>query len=165
VTALAGHAVLVGHGRVGSLIGAALRERGVPVLVIEESEARVASLREEGVEVIQAQAGMPGILVAANLRAARYLVSAIPNPFEASSLIAAARTENPGLIIVARAHSDAEVEHLKHYGADHIVLGEREIAREMAIRLFADEAAHVGTEDGELAPDGDAFDNARRKLA
>jgi CPA2 family monovalent cation:H+ antiporter-2 len=164
-TTLSGHTVLVGHGRVGSLIGAALRERGVPVLVIEESEARVASLREEGVEVIQAQAGMPGILVAANLRAARYLVSAIPNPFEASSLIAAARTENPGLIIVARAHSDAEVEHLKHYGADHIVLGEREIAREMAIRLFADEAAHVGTEDGELAPDGDAFDNARRKLA
>ena len=62
---------------------------------------------------------------------ARWLISAIPNPFEASTLIEAARAANPAIEIVARAHSDAEVEHLRHYGAQHIVLGEREIARGM----------------------------------
>ena len=165
VTALSGHTVLVGHGRVGKLIAATLRERGLPVLVIEESEARAARLRADGVEVIQGQAGMPGILVAANLSAARYLVSAIPNPFEASSLIEAARTANPELIIVARAHSDAEVEHLQRYGADHIILGEREIAREMASRLFARDVSRAITEKNEPALDGDAFDNALRESA
>jgi CPA2 family monovalent cation:H+ antiporter-2 len=36
------------------------------------------------------------------------------------------------LEIIARAHSDAEVEYLKKYGADFIIVGEREIARGMA---------------------------------
>ncbi|MDU1048623.1 MAG: hypothetical protein E7A45_11565, partial [Staphylococcus epidermidis] len=37
--------------------------------------------------------------------------------------------------IVARAHSDAEVEHLKSLGADVVIMGEREIARGMIEEL------------------------------
>jgi hypothetical protein len=127
VTALTGHTVLVGYGRVGSLIGAALRDRGEPFLVIEEREGTARRLREEGIEVILGNAGQPGLLAAANLSGAKCLVSAIPNPFEASTLIEAARSANPGIEIVARAHSDAEVEHLQQFGANRIVLGELEI--------------------------------------
>jgi CPA2 family monovalent cation:H+ antiporter-2 len=134
-TTLTGHAVLVGYGRVGSLIGAALRARGTPLLVIEEREAVVERLRAEGVEALKGGAGERGLLEAANLAGARWLVSAIPDPFEAGSLIEAGRAANPGLVVVARAHSEAGVEHLRGYGADHIVLGEREIAREMAAAL------------------------------
>src|SRR6266849_7643797 len=36
-TDLSGHAVLVGYGRVGRLVGPALRERGWPVLVVEDA--------------------------------------------------------------------------------------------------------------------------------
>ncbi|TIV45775.1 MAG: hypothetical protein E5V86_33840, partial [Mesorhizobium sp.] len=35
----------------------------------------------------------------------------------------------PAINIIARAHSDAEVEHLKGLGADTVIMGEREIAR------------------------------------
>jgi len=38
---------------------------------------------------------------------------------------------NPKIKVYARAHSDAEVEHLKGFGADLIVSGEREIADAM----------------------------------
>ncbi|KAA2234360.1 YbaL family putative K(+) efflux transporter [Salinarimonas soli] len=163
-TALTGHVVLVGHGRVGSLIAADLRAHGIPFLVVEENEARVARLREDGIEAIRGEAGMPGVLEAANLAGARRLVSAIPNPFEASTLIEAGRSVNPRLVVVARAHSDAEVEHLQRYGADHIVLGEREIAREMTARLLNRATTDDAGEDSP-APDGDAFEAARRRTA
>ena len=59
---------------------------------------------------------------------ARLLFVAIPDAFEAGQIVAQARAANPRLRIIARAHSDAEVEHLRHHGADTIIMGEREIA-------------------------------------
>jgi CPA2 family monovalent cation:H+ antiporter-2 len=38
---------------------------------------------------------------------------------------------NPELRVIARAHSDAEVEHLERLGAVDVVMGEREIAAKM----------------------------------
>jgi CPA2 family monovalent cation:H+ antiporter-2 len=163
-TELNGHAVLVGHGRVGRHISADLKERGVPFLVIDENEGRVARLKAEGIEIIVGKAGEPGLLEAANLAGARWLISAIPNPFEASSLIEVGREANPDLIVFARAHSDAEVEHLRRYGAHHIVLGEQEIAREMMRRMSDDaEASLMSRPDPGDDEDGDAFEQARRR--
>ena len=42
-----------------------------------------------------------------------------------------AKALNPSIKIIARAHSDAEVEHLASLGADHIIMGEKEIAHGM----------------------------------
>jgi monovalent cation:H+ antiporter-2, CPA2 family len=47
-----------------------------------------------------------------------------------------ARVINPGIKIIARAHSDAEVEHLTRLGANIAIMGEREIARGMIERLL-----------------------------
>jgi CPA2 family monovalent cation:H+ antiporter-2 len=132
VTALSDHAVLVGHGRVGSLVAASLENIGQSVLVIEERQEIVNELRSRGIEVISGNANQPGLLEAANIARARWLISAIPNPFENSNLIEHARAANPNIEIIARAHTDAEVEHLKKFGANFIIVGEREIARGMA---------------------------------
>jgi CPA2 family monovalent cation:H+ antiporter-2 len=69
------------------------------------------------------------------LPGARSLVIAIPNAFEACRVAEQGRATNPGVLIVARAHSDAEVEELKQYGADTVIMGEREIAMGMLDRL------------------------------
>ena len=45
------------------------------------------------------------------------------------------RRGTPSILIVARAHSDAEVEHLQGLGADVVIMGEREIARGMIEEL------------------------------
>jgi CPA2 family monovalent cation:H+ antiporter-2 len=123
------------------LIGAALRDRGMPFLVVEESRELIESLRKENIEVIAGTAGQPGLLDAANLAGARWLIIAIPSPFETGDLVERARKANPAIRIIARAHSDAEVEYLSKLGADQIVLGEREIANEMTSRIVRMEAA------------------------
>ena len=136
-TTLNNHAILVGHGRVGSLVADTLKQNGQPILVIEERQEIVNELRSRGIEVIAGNANQSGLLEAANVAGARWLISAIPNPFENSNLIEHARAVNPRIEIIARAHSDDEVAHLKKFGADLIIMGEREIARGMAGRILS----------------------------
>jgi CPA2 family monovalent cation:H+ antiporter-2 len=135
--------VLIGFGRVGSLIGAALQAAGRPFLVIEDADQPVARLREAGIETIIGNAAAPEVLALANLPAARQLAVAVPNAFEAGQIVAQARAANPGIAIVARAHSDAEVEHLRSLGADAVIMGEREIARGMTEALGSEGKAEV----------------------
>jgi monovalent cation:H+ antiporter-2, CPA2 family len=135
-TSLSGHAVLVGYGRVGSLVAEALERKGHRFLVIEDRQEIVNQLRARGVEVISGNAAQAGVLKAANLAGARWLISAIPNPFESGNLIEQARAANPDLEIIARAHTDAEVDHLKRFGASLIIMGEREIAHGMTEHIM-----------------------------
>ncbi len=128
-TALSDHTILIGYGRVGSLVGAGLQQRALPYCVIEDASRPQSRLQADGVEAIHGNAALPDVLGAANVAAARRLIVAIPNAFEAGQIVETARAANPGLTIIARAHSDAEVEHLTSLGAGTVIMGEREIAR------------------------------------
>ncbi|HEX6118190.1 MAG TPA: cation:proton antiporter, partial [Dongiaceae bacterium] len=128
-TNLVGHYILVGHGRVGRVIGEALRSTGLPVLVIEDRPAAVTDAA--GAEIIVGNAADAEVLKAANPAAARGLFVAIPDAFEAGTIVERARAANPTLSIIARAHSEAERQHLASLGASHAILGERELALAM----------------------------------
>lgn len=128
-TRLSGHVVLIGYGRVGSLVGQALQEAGMPYLVVEDASKTLEKLDAEGVEAINGNAASADVLSLANLQGATRLVLAIPNAFEAGQIILRARAANPKIAVIARAHSDEEVEHLRKLGADRVIMGEREIAR------------------------------------
>eukprot|EP01133_Synstelium_polycarpum_P028825 gene28825-35109_t len=121
-TTLTNHAVLIGYGRVGSLVGDALKEVGKPFLVIEDADKTVAKLRDDDVETIVGNAANGDVLAAANLAEARQLIIAIPNAFEAGQIVVKARAANPAISILARAHSDAEVQHLQDLGADAVIM-------------------------------------------
>ncbi|MCA0320943.1 MAG: NAD-binding protein, partial [Proteobacteria bacterium] len=129
VTALSDHTILVGFGRVGSLVGEALKARGLPFLVIEDADRPQAKLRDGQIETIAGNAANADILRCANIAGARRLIVAIPNAFEAGHIIEMAKAAKPDLPIIARAHSDAEVDHLTALGAGTVIMGEREIAR------------------------------------
>ena len=124
-TALTDHAVLVGYGRVGKLIADGIKA-DMPLLVLEEG-----AVGDPGIEHIRGNAAKDDVLAAANLGAARLLFVAIPEAFEAGQIVQQARRANPNLPIVARAHFDAEVDHLISHGASKVVMGEREIAAAM----------------------------------
>jgi CPA2 family monovalent cation:H+ antiporter-2 len=98
-----------------------------------------APSRFKGLQPARSHAGavFRGVLAAANLPAARRLFVTVAEAFEAGQVVQQARAANPGIEIIARAHSDAEVEHLTRLGADLIVMGEREIAHRMLERARA----------------------------
>ncbi len=129
------HALLVGFGRVGSLLGQRLIEQGVPLVVIETSRSRVDELRERGVRAVLGNAANEEIMSLAHLDCARWLLLTIPNGYEAGEIVAAAREKNPHIEIIARAHYDDEVEYITERGANQVVMGEREIANTMLTLL------------------------------
>jgi CPA2 family monovalent cation:H+ antiporter-2 len=130
-TILSEHIVIVGYGRVGALLGAGLIARGETLLVVEEQPEAIAAASAQGAEILVGNAADPQVLAAAGLSRAKRLFVAIPESFEAGQVCEQARRDNPALPIVARAHSDAEVEHLTKCGANLTIMGEAEIARAM----------------------------------
>ncbi|MGM4887738.1 YbaL family putative K(+) efflux transporter [Tardiphaga sp. 11_C7_N12_6] len=134
-TQLKDHVVLVGHGRVGSVVSRALRLNNTPLLVIEDTPGVVERLQKEGVEVVTGNAAAPDMLQAANVMGARGLLVAIPDAFEGGQIVAKARALNPTLPIIARAHSEEEIAHLKHHGANVVIMGEQEIAKAMLLQI------------------------------
>jgi CPA2 family monovalent cation:H+ antiporter-2 len=135
-THLTDHTILVGYGRVGSIVADALKTSGQPFLVIEDADGILQKLRERQFETVAGNAARTEVLQAANLAGARHLLVAIPEAFEAGQIVQQGRAANPAIHIIARAQSDAEVEHLKAMGADHIIMGEREIALGIIHHLF-----------------------------
>jgi CPA2 family monovalent cation:H+ antiporter-2 len=135
VSRLTDHVVLVGHGRVGSVVSRALRQADIPFLVIEDNPGSIERLKQDGIEVITGNAAAPGLLPAANLAAARGLLVAIPDAFEGGQIVAKARVISATLPIIARAHSEEEIAHLKHHGATWVIMGEQEIAKAMLAQI------------------------------
>ena len=134
VTALRNHDVIVGYGRVGSLLGRRLADAGRQLVVFDETETATQAAQRDGAKVVTGNAADPEVLAVANLPAARRLFVTIPQAFEAGQVVQQGRAANPTLEIVARAHADDEVEYLTRLGADLIVMGEREIAHRMIER-------------------------------
>jgi CPA2 family monovalent cation:H+ antiporter-2 len=126
-TTLSGHTILIGYGRVGTVVGEGLLAARMPFVLIEDAEGRINAARAAGIEVIIGNAASPKVLGLANVAGATTVVVAIPNAFEAGQAIEQCRKENPRLAIIARAHSDEEEGHLLHLGANKVIMGEREI--------------------------------------
>jgi CPA2 family monovalent cation:H+ antiporter-2 len=140
-TTLDGHAVLVGYGQVGALVGAGLRAAGLPFLVVEQDEDRIIALRNEGIEAFSGISGERELLPRLNIEGARFLISTLPDPFEAGHIVEHARALNPAIRIIARATNTDTVAYLKSLGADAVFAGQEEIAHSMLTTLTALTAA------------------------
>jgi CPA2 family monovalent cation:H+ antiporter-2 len=138
---LCNHAIIVGFGRVGSLLGRKLIENGVPIVVVENSRTRVDALRAEGISAVLGNAARTETMDLARLDCARWLLLTIPNGFEAGEIVIAAREKRPSIEILARAHHDEEVHYITERGANQVVMGEREIANSMLNIMLANEKA------------------------
>ena len=135
---LCNHALLVGYGRVGSLLGEKLQAAGIPLVVIENSRPRVEALRDQGISTVLGNAANQEVMDLARLDCARWLLVTIPNGYEAGEIVASARSKRPNIEIIARAHYDDEVTYILERGANRVVMGEREIANSMVDMLQID---------------------------
>jgi CPA2 family monovalent cation:H+ antiporter-2 len=134
-----GHAVIVGHGRVGGAITPLLEHEGLPFVVIERDRRSFERLRDRGVPCIYGDASSRAVLQAAHIGHARMLIIASPDGFQARRILELARAENPDIETFVRTHSDEEFDYLQRQGVGFALMGERELARglgEQVLRTF-----------------------------
>nr|WP_314263246.1 YbaL family putative K(+) efflux transporter [uncultured Moellerella sp.] len=153
---ICGHAVIIGYGRVGGLLADKLRRRKVPLVIIEDTRARFEELAERGFSAILGNGANKDIMSLARVECAKTLLLTIPNGYEAGEIVAIAKEINPNLSVIVRAHYDDEVSFIKERGADHIIIGEHEIAKAMAIFMCneVDEAGcPIDSDNNDIFPD------------
>ena len=110
---LAGHVVLVGHGRVGRQVAAALAAAGRAVVVAEQQRERVETLRAQGQPAVLGDAADPAVLIQAHIARARMLVIALSDPVGVRAMIETARTLNPAITVLLRSHNAEEAARLR----------------------------------------------------
>lgn len=129
------HAVIVGYGRVGNLLCEQLIKLNIPVVVVESSIPRVKALRDQGIRAVLANAARANTLALARVDCASWLLVTIPNGYEVGEIVTAARQKQTDIDIIVHAHYDDEVEYILERGANHVVMGEREIAASIIQKL------------------------------
>ncbi|MGX5671642.1 YbaL family putative K(+) efflux transporter [Thermomonas sp. XSG] len=134
---IGGHAIVVGYGRVGSQLAQLLKERGVPVVVVEDDADRVVQARASGFPTVRGNVANRRVMQEAAPERANLAIFAMPQALEAGEAIERLKALNPALSVLARAHSEAQVKHLLEHGADAAVLAERELAYSLTEMVMA----------------------------
>ena len=134
---MSNHIVVAGYGRVGRVLVKLLRDRNYSVLVIENSEAAVRSLRQDEIPYIFGDADSELVMNKAQIIKAKALAIALPDPSSTRILLKSAREINARLDIVARSHSDREIDLLTQLGVTEAVQPEFEAALEMGRQILS----------------------------
>ncbi len=155
ISALGGHVVVCGSGRVGRTAIDHLRGAGHELVVVDRDAVRAGST---GVAHVVGDATDDSVLVAAGLPRASVLVAALASDAENLYVTLSARSARPDLFIVARARDDASEAKLFQAGADRVVNPQHiggarmaALAVQPAVAEFLDVVMHDGTLEFRLA--------------
>ena len=119
---LEGHAILVGFGRIGILVGEDLTAANIPFVVIERSTDRLPDLERRGFLYFQGDATEEETLLAAGLHRAKTLVTVLPDDASNVFLTLTARRIAPNVEVIARAEQPSTLKTLHQAGANHVVM-------------------------------------------
>ena len=133
---LEGQVVLVGYGRVGKRIAAALTERGIPFVVADENREIVESLRKSGQPAVSGNAAEPSVLIQAHIANAALLVIATPDSLNVRKMVETATLLQPKIEVVIRTHNEDESKLLEKDGIGTIFFGEAELAKGMTKHIL-----------------------------
>lgn len=136
------HYVVVGMGRVGSVVCRSLHEQGVPFIVVDRCEECVSEADENGWLYLQGDATSEEVLEGAGVRRAKGLVTALDTDADNLFVALTARGMNPTMYIVARSSSLTSETKILRAGADRVitpnVIGGRRMATSLLNPLVAD---------------------------
>jgi voltage-gated potassium channel len=115
---MADHVIVCGFGRVGQTITSYLDGAGRDVVVVDRDPARVATLRSC---CVVGDATDDTVLARAGIGRATTLIAAGSTDADNLYITLSARSLQPGLFIVARAHTASAEPKLRQAGADRVV--------------------------------------------
>jgi CPA2 family monovalent cation:H+ antiporter-2 len=120
---LSGHVILCGCGRIGRPVAAALAAAGVDYVALEKDFHQFRAARDQGLEVLYADASRGDILTAAGAERCRLIVLTMLNESEAERILHWTQTNAPGAIRLANALDESAAARLLAAGA-HTVFPE-----------------------------------------
>jgi CPA2 family monovalent cation:H+ antiporter-2 len=116
---------------VGQAIGTTLQHRGFRIVVIEQDQRIVRSVRSEGMTALVGNASNRVLLDHADLLNAALLVVAVPDALASRLIVDYARDVNPDLDVLVRTHRASDLSFFRERGVGHAVMGELELSLEM----------------------------------
>ena len=130
------HVVVAGYGVAGEELCRALRECGVPYVIVDLNPKNVHRAAAAGEPAFYGDVTSPEILEAVGAPRARELVILINDPPAAEAAVKAARHLVPSLHIVVRSRYVGDIAPLLAAGASHVVPAELEAAVEVVAQVL-----------------------------
>lgn len=134
---LQGQVVLVGHGRVGRLVAAALQAQGLPFVVAEQQRELVEDLRAQGVAAVCGDAADPAVLIQAHVARAALLLVTGGDSLQSRRMVETARALNPSIRVMLRAASEDEARLLREAGLGEVYVAEQSLAEQLSAAVVA----------------------------
>jgi len=143
-TGLCDHVVIAGGGQTGKYVAQVLLARGVPVVIIELNNQRMAEIQKANIPLVFGDAGKHLVLEAADISQAKLLIITIPGLISVKEIVEQALRLNPRLHIVARSGGLEQMRLLREIGVHHLVQPEfeagLELTRQTLLALGVDNA-------------------------
>lgn len=121
ISKLQGHYIICGYGRIGTLICKEFHARPLPFVVVEKDPTLVEKLASDGVLYVRGDATDDDTLIAAGIRRAKGLITAVTSDTENVYITLTARGLNPDLFILARSGEEGSEKKLRRAGATKVV--------------------------------------------
>ncbi|MBB5687337.1 cation:proton antiporter [Sphingobium boeckii] len=137
-------AVVIGFGRVGSLVAQMLKVHNKALLAVDADIDAVAAARREGMPAMYGDIGRPGMLERLELHRASALILTMDEPVQVVRITAQVRKLYPDLAIVARARDTDHAAELYRAGATDAVPETLESSLQLSEAVLVDLGVAMG---------------------
>ena len=137
-------AVIIGFGRVGSLVAQMLKVHGKALLAVDADIDAVAAARREGMSAMFGDIGRPGMLERLELHRASALILTMDEPVQVVRITAQVRKLYPDLTIVTRARDTDHAAELYRAGATDAVPETLESSLQLSEAVLVDLGVAMG---------------------
>ncbi len=121
ISALKGHFIICGYGRIGKVICQELQAENIPFVVIEEDRSKSEELEDQGYLYINMDATSEEALVAAGIKNARGIVPAVRSDANNVFITLTAKGLKPEIFVLSRASDEKNEAKLLRAGAHRVV--------------------------------------------
>jgi voltage-gated potassium channel len=143
ISKLSGHVIVCGFGRVGRGTWVTLRDRGIPVAVIESDAARAEAARSSGALVIRGDATHNDVLELAGVQEAESLIACVADDSDNLVIALSVKSLRPELRVICRATEMESERKLRLAGADAVVAPQAVGAERLAMMALQPELAQI----------------------
>ena len=116
-----GHAIVIGHGRVGQVVCEMLGRHGCPYIAVDNDAAAVPEHRRKGREVYYGDATIPEFLKNCGLMEAKAVIVTVAATAAIDEVVRQVRALRKEIVIVSRARDAGHARHLYRIGVTDAV--------------------------------------------